>query len=105
MDYLVHGKNEHQDIDWKDLFDVIIVGGGKPAFLSDAYIPIFKVTESGLLKNLDDNNLLSAEYIRKEGKVFQGGCWQDLHRMLEITTGDKLLYVGDHMYADIVRFV
>ena len=26
-----------------------------------------------------------------------------LHKLLEITAGDRLLYVGDHMYADILR--
>lgn len=36
-------------------------------------------------------------------KVFQGGCWYDLHRMLNISYGDKILYVGDHIYGDILR--
>jgi hypothetical protein len=35
--------------------------------------------------------------------VFQGGHWKDLHRMLQIPSGEKVLYVGDHMFADIVR--
>jgi 5'-nucleotidase len=26
-----------------------------------------------------------------------------LHKLLQITAGDRLLYVGDHMYADILR--
>lgn len=38
-------------------------------------------------------------------KVYQGGHWQDLHKMLEISFGDKILYVGDHMYSDILRWV
>ncbi len=36
-------------------------------------------------------------------KVFQGGCWLDLHRMLGVAYGDRILYVGDHMYSDILR--
>jgi hypothetical protein len=36
-------------------------------------------------------------------KVFQGGCWLDLHRMLGVSYGDKILYVGDQMYSDILR--
>ena len=29
---------------------------------------------------------------------------QDLHRLLGVSSGDKILYVGDHMYADILRY-
>jgi len=36
--------------------------------------------------------------------VFQGGYWADLHRMLDIDHGDKIMYVGDHMYSDILRY-
>ena len=36
-------------------------------------------------------------------KVYQGGHWQDLHKMLNISFGDRILYVGDHMFADILR--
>ena len=36
-------------------------------------------------------------------KVFQGGYWQDLHRMLGVTHGDRILYVGDQMFSDILR--
>ena len=33
-----------------------------------------------------------------EGRVFQGGNFQQLHEMLEIAQGDRVLYVGDHTY-------
>lgn len=36
-------------------------------------------------------------------KVFQGGYWQDLHRLLGVSYGDKILYVGDQMFSDILR--
>ena len=36
--------------------------------------------------------------------LYQGGYWQDLHRLLQVSFGDKILYVGDHMYADILRY-
>lgn len=38
-------------------------------------------------------------------KVFQGGYWQDLHSMLDISNGDKILYVSNHMYEDILRCI
>ena len=44
-----------------------------------------------------------AERALAEGKVFQGGNWNHLHRMLRLSTGSALVYVGDHMYSDILR--
>lgn len=35
--------------------------------------------------------------------VFQGGNHTDLHRMLGIRSGTQVLYVGDHIYGDILR--
>jgi hypothetical protein len=35
--------------------------------------------------------------------VYQGGCWQDLHHMLGVSFGDKILYVADQMFTDILR--
>ena len=39
----------------------------------------------------------------KEGKIFQGGNAQALHKMLSLSSGDRLLYVGDHVYSDVLR--
>lgn len=41
-------------------------------------------------------------YILKN-KFFQGGNYRILHSMLGIQNGGHLLYVGDHIYSDIVR--
>ena len=35
--------------------------------------------------------------------VFQGGNWNHLHRLLGLRSGANLMYVGDHMYSDILR--
>jgi hypothetical protein len=92
---------------WEDLFDVIIVGANKPSFLTDEYLSLFQVNPStGALHNLEDKDSLSDYLTRSEsirGKIFQGGHWQDLHRMMGISAGERILYVGDHMYADILR--
>lgn len=55
------------------------------------------------MRNIDDNMVLSPSYLKTTAKVFQGGTWGDLHRMLAVSSGDKILYVGDHTYADILR--
>jgi 5'-nucleotidase len=105
----------------------VIVGAAKPAFIQDDYLAIFKVDRSeqhslfvaiysithiqctfthsnGQLRNIDDKDSLSPQTLT-ENKVFQAGCWQDLHRLLGVPHGDRILYVGDHIYADILRSV
>jgi 5'-nucleotidase len=37
------------------------------------------------------------------GKTFQGGNWNHLQAMLDIEAGEEILYVGDHLYADVLR--
>jgi 5'-nucleotidase len=44
-----------------------------------------------------------AEDFLKAGKVFQGGNWQHLHEMMGVRSGDEILYVGDHLYSDVLR--
>lgn len=38
-----------------------------------------------------------------KGKVFQGGNSHKLHRLLRVTQGQRVLYVGDHIFSDILR--
>ena len=64
---------------------------------------MFQVEKSGLLRNIEDKDSLSVESIQGGDKVFQGGHWQDLHKIMQISSGEKVLYVGDHMYSDILR--
>jgi 5'-nucleotidase len=37
------------------------------------------------------------------GRVFQGGYWGDLNTLMGISSGENILYVGDHMYSDIAK--
>jgi hypothetical protein len=90
---------------WENLFDLIIVGANKPVFLTDDYLTLFKIEKDGLLRNVEDKTGLSSVYSPGDGgrKVFQGGHWKDLHKLLAVSAGDKILYVGDHMYSDILK--
>lgn len=36
-------------------------------------------------------------------RVFQGGSYLDLHKMLGVRSGAEVLYVGDHVYSDLLR--
>jgi hypothetical protein len=40
--------------------------------------------------------------VLERGKVYEGGNLVDFERLLKIS-GDRILYVGDHIYGDILR--
>eukprot|EP00189_Rhodosorus_marinus_P012064 CAMPEP_0184745160 /NCGR_PEP_ID=MMETSP0315-20130426/7837_1 /TAXON_ID=101924 /ORGANISM="Rhodosorus marinus, Strain UTEX LB 2760" /LENGTH=489 /DNA_ID=CAMNT_0027217181 /DNA_START=18 /DNA_END=1484 /DNA_ORIENTATION=- len=89
--------------EWKDVFDIIIVGACKPAFLTDTNLPIYRVKEDGSLANTEGPMFGEASSYLEEGKIFQGGHWKHLHNLLGVSSGSRILYVGDHMYSDILR--
>lgn len=75
----------------------------------DPYLQLFRVNmEDGSLKNTDgvfEMNALpnGTDDFLQIGKTFQGGNWQHLHKMMGIKSGDEILYVGDHLYSDVLR--
>ena len=92
MNYLFHGKKVPKDVFsrnvWLDLFDLVIVGSCKPAFLVDPYLNLFRVNpQDGSLRNTDGVFEIEsfgpngAEKFLQQGKVFQGGNWLQLQAM------------------------
>ena len=78
--------------DWLDYFDLVITGARKPGFLLDPYLPLFQVnTEDCSLKNVEVGSAATAAAALEAGKVFQGGNWNHLHRMLRLRTGSELM--------------
>ena len=127
MNYLVHGAvGEDKTSDWTELFDAIITGSCKPAFFENERAAIFEVdAETSDLRNTDDgapmlpigasaaaataDDALRSSFGgmgkgKHEGvKAYQGGSFKHLHAMLGVTSGSQVLYVGDHIYGDILR--
>lgn len=114
MNYLFHGKlvseEEQKENKWTDLFDIVIVGSCKPAYMLDPYLNLFRVIpKDGSLRNTDGTYEIdalgedgAAKFLAK-GKCFQGGNFLHLQAMLEIEAGEEILYVGDHLYSDVLR--
>eukprot|EP00571_Detonula_confervacea_P015205 CAMPEP_0172298636 /NCGR_PEP_ID=MMETSP1058-20130122/1196_1 /TAXON_ID=83371 /ORGANISM="Detonula confervacea, Strain CCMP 353" /LENGTH=655 /DNA_ID=CAMNT_0013007917 /DNA_START=93 /DNA_END=2060 /DNA_ORIENTATION=- len=114
MNYLFHEKKMDEETqkknEWLELFDLVVVGSCKPAYLTDPYLNLFRVLpEDGSLKNTDGLFEIEAlgengaDKFLEQGKTFQGGNWNHLQAMLGTEAGEEILYVGDHLYADVLR--
>ncbi len=79
--------------DWKSFFDWIIVSARKPGFFtSDA--PFHKVV---------DGEVQEAASLRpKKGAIYAGGNQADFQKTLRVHA-DQVLFVGDHIYDDVVK--
>ena len=74
---------------WKNYFDYICTASQKPGFFTEN-APFVDV----------ESQLESRELAR--GRVYTGGNIADLQRALGFV-GDEVLYVGDHIYGDVLR--
>ena len=124
MNYLL-GKKTGKDRDdsWMNYFDLVVTGGGKPGFFFDAKRQMFRVdTSSGMLLNTDEGahlDPIGGDMTARGGAegagevsssspvsptpVYQAGNYKILHQLLGVRSGSEVLYVGDHIYGDIVR--
>jgi HAD superfamily 5'-nucleotidase-like hydrolase len=91
LDYTINPfLKEHKD--WSDLFEITITLSSKPRFFT---------TKTAFLKIDPSNGLMS----NAEGKItkgiYQGGFAGKLQNDLGLE-GDEILYLGDHIYGDVV---
>lgn len=93
MTYLL--DNQIEDLpSWRDYFDWVIVGAGKPGFFMGMQ-PFFEVmTDSGLFKHHEGALQKNAVYHGGSARLFQG---------ITGFGGDEILYVGDHIFGDIMQ--
>ena len=77
---------------FRHYFDVIVVAAQKPSFFQEQR-PLFRRNEDGVGP---------ATLPLERGAIYEGGNLADLERALA-TSGDRILYVGDHIYGDILR--
>jgi 5'-nucleotidase len=81
-----------KDTRWQSLFDIIMLSARKPDFFS-LQNPAFEVVDAaGLLRPLTGT--------LKEGGVYVGGNAGLVEQALALS-GDEILYVGDHIFADV----
>ena len=95
MSYLLDGERKAYP-SWRNYFDIVIVGGAKPAFFNELrpFMQIDPATgtpiSNGEIKHLTRD------------KIYQGGNVVAFEQMTGIK-GEQVLYIGDHIYGDILR--
>lgn len=91
MTYLLAGSIPEYPT-WRHFFDLVVVAAEKPGF--------FQQRKPFLERDGDEVRPASLHF--EKGKVYEGGNLRDLERLLDVT-GDRVLYIGDHIYGDILR--
>eukprot|EP00472_Partenskyella_glossopodia_P002052 CAMPEP_0197522094 /NCGR_PEP_ID=MMETSP1318-20131121/7282_1 /TAXON_ID=552666 /ORGANISM="Partenskyella glossopodia, Strain RCC365" /LENGTH=559 /DNA_ID=CAMNT_0043074329 /DNA_START=208 /DNA_END=1887 /DNA_ORIENTATION=- len=81
--------------DWRELFEVVVVGASKPGFYTENS-PFREVSaRTGRIKFKSIESL-------EEGGVYTQGSIQELLRITK-TSGSRVLYLGDSLFADLVE--
>lgn len=78
---------------WESYFDYVLVGTQKPGFFAGRE-PFLELDEKG--------EVIGQTFAIERGRRYQGGNLRDLETSVGIA-GDRVLYVGDHIYGDILR--
>ena len=93
MAYLLDGAHPAYPR-WRDYFEVVVTSAMKPMFFS---------SEEPLREVLEDGSLADGPAVQlRRGVLYQGGNAAELSRLAGFQ-GDDVLYVGDHIYGDILR--
>lgn len=77
---------------WKSYFDVIVCSAKKPDFFVEGERPFVAADPAAPPPDAGFAN----------GVVYEGGCLAEFERLLKVAS-DEILYVGDHIYGDVLR--
>ncbi len=83
---------------WRHYFDFVVVSASKPGFFVERR-PFLELDEGA---PPDESPPSRQAHHLERGRVYEGGNLVDLNRMVN-TAADRVLFVGDHIYGDIVR--
>ncbi|MFW5877391.1 MAG: HAD-IG family 5'-nucleotidase [Myxococcota bacterium] len=79
---------------WRNYFDVIICSAAKPGFFTEAE-PFGKTNGAGVRVGGEVQSF-------ERGTTYVAGNIEDFERIVG-TGGDRVLYIGDHIYGDTLR--
>ncbi len=96
MSYLLDGERKAYP-SWRNYFDIVMVGAGKPAFFNELR-PFFQVDA---VTGAPVGGTAEIKHLSRD-KVYQAGNVVAFEQLTGIK-GDQVLYIGDHIYGDILR--
>jgi HAD superfamily 5'-nucleotidase-like hydrolase len=98
MSYLLDGERKAYP-SWRNYFDIVMVAAGKPAFFNELrpFVQIDPATGAPV----SNGNGESIKHLSRD-KVYQAGNVIAFEQLTGIK-GEQVLYIGDHIYGDILR--
>ncbi|HVE82222.1 MAG TPA: HAD-IG family 5'-nucleotidase [Myxococcales bacterium] len=93
MGYLLDGVVAEYP-SWRNYFDFVVTGASKPAFFNEQR-PFLEL-------DVSTGEAVAEAQSLERGRVYQGGNLPAFQKMTGFGA-DKVLYVGDHIYGDILR--
>jgi 5'-nucleotidase len=99
MSYLLDGERKAYP-SWRNYFDIVIVGGAKPAFFNELR-PFVQIDPDRNTPVMAGDTPLEVKHLSRD-KIYQGGNVIAFEQMTGIK-GEQVLYIGDHIYGDILR--
>jgi HAD superfamily 5'-nucleotidase-like hydrolase len=80
---------------WRNYFDVVVVSAAKPEFFTEEH-PFVELDPEGLpLTKTSDGPF-------QRGRIYSGGNLKTFQQRAK-ASGDRVLFVGDHIYGDMLR--
>ncbi|MFO0609614.1 MAG: HAD-IG family 5'-nucleotidase [Polyangiales bacterium] len=80
---------------WRNYFDLVVVAATKPLFFTERRPFLERVFDG-------PQESVRAAYSLERGRVYENGNLRDFERMIN-ARGERVLYVGDHIFGDILR--
>ncbi|HEX3478003.1 MAG TPA: HAD-IG family 5'-nucleotidase [Kofleriaceae bacterium] len=98
MSYLLDGERKAYP-SWRNYFDIVMVAAGKPAFFNELrpFVQIDPATGAAV----GNGNGEAIKHLARD-KVYQAGNVIAFEQLTGIK-GEQVLYIGDHIYGDILR--
>ncbi len=102
MSYLLDGERKAYP-SWRNYFDIVIVGAGKPAFFNELrpFVQIDGATGAPVVVSGNGHHSDAVKHLSRD-KVYQAGNVVAFEQITGIK-GEQVLYIGDHIYGDILR--
>jgi HAD superfamily 5'-nucleotidase-like hydrolase len=94
MSYLLDGVRGGYP-SWRNYFDIIVVSAAKPEFFTEEH-PFVELDPEGLPLTKRSGGPF------QRGRIYSGGNLKSFQQRAK-ASGDRVLFVGDHIYGDMLR--